>query len=192
MSSAVLSQLWTRDLTWQNRNFLTSCIGIKWRSVTSVLKGILIGLDKFRWLSYHYILYDWNSIRWLKYLLERKERISREGGREEVIEGKEGGVRRKEVQTNSHSKNYIVGYEFTKAGTNSMFISFLKNRLQLQRRKQWKIIFAISNEASQFIYIPRFSEIFHNKFLKHTSFFPNMQNIQNPMGGDEDIPYFLN
>ena len=36
----------------------------------------------------------------------------------------------------------------------------------------------------------RFSEIFHNKFLKHTSFFPNMQNIQNPMGGDGDTPCF--
>lgn len=42
------------------------------------------------------------------------------------------------------------------------------------------------------LYIPRFSEIFHNKFLKHTSFFSNIQNIQNLMGGDGDIPYFLN
>lgn len=65
-------------------------------------------------------------------MLERRERISGKGGREEVIGGKQGGARRKEVQANSHSK----GYKFTKADTNSMFISFLKNRLQLQRRKQ--------------------------------------------------------
>lgn len=70
------------NLTWHNRHFLTSCTGIKWRLVDSLPKGILIGLDKFCWLSYHYILNCWNSIR------PSKKFSGREGGRER-IRGKE-------------------------------------------------------------------------------------------------------
>lgn len=102
--------------------------------VDALPKGILIGLDKVCWLSYHYILNCWNSIRPSKIFAGKEGENKGEGGKEGREGGNnsgraKGGARRKEAQTNSYPKNDIVGYRFTKAGANGIYILFLKYRL---------------------------------------------------------------
>lgn len=93
------------NFTWQGKHFLTSCIWIKWCLFNLFLKGILMELDDFCWLSYHYILNCWNSIRLSKLFARRKKgkeggREKREGEREREKDGREEG--RKE-------RNNLVG-----------------------------------------------------------------------------------
>lgn len=87
-----------------------------------------------------------------------------------------------------YSKNDIVGYRFNKKVPIIYVYFILKNRLQLQEKKIVKNVYlSLLSLKYQIdlhnLYIPIFSEMFHNKLLNHASFFLNMQNIQNPMRG---------